>query len=87
MKLMPFVWGTLMRGHGSIAGDRRAAGKDATGSRETWMAFVSPSMPRRGDWSGHQPIVTAKVAATLIEWMRGDWKLFDPATAPPVPNP
>jgi hypothetical protein len=51
------------------------------------MAFVSPSTPRQGEWSGHQPIIAAQVAATLIQRMGGDWKLFDPAAAPPIPNP
>ena len=58
--------------------------EDVTGAGETWMAFVSPSMAQRGEWNTHPPIVTAQVAATLIEWMGGDWKLFDPAAAPPV---
>ena len=41
-------------------------------------------MSRRGEWSGGLKIVTAQVAATLINWMGGDWKAFDPAAAPPV---
>jgi len=45
------------------------------------------SMPGQGEWSGHQPIVAAQVAATLIQWMGGDWKPFDPAAAPPIANP
>ena len=48
------------------------------------MAFVSPSMSRRGEWSAHPPILNAQAAATLIQWMGGDWKKFDPNAAPPV---
>ena len=77
---------TTDHGRGRTPNDWKGHGKDVTGAGETWMAFVSPSMPRRGEWSGHPPIVTAQVAATLIQWMGGDWKQFDPAAAPPVPN-
>jgi hypothetical protein len=77
---------TTDHGRGRTPTDWRNHGKDVTGAGETWMAFVSPSMNRRGEWSNHPPIVTAQVAATLIEWMGGDWKLFDPAAAPPVSN-
>jgi hypothetical protein len=78
---------TTDHGRGRTPNDWKGHGKNVTGSAETWMAFVSPSMPRRGEWSGHQPLVAAQVAATLIEWMGGDWKQFDPAAAPPVQTP
>jgi hypothetical protein len=48
------------------------------------MAFVSPGMSRRGEWSDHPPLVTAQVASTLASWMDVDWKTFDPEAAPPV---
>ncbi len=75
---------TTDHGRGRTPKDWQRHGKDVAGASETWMAFVSPSMPRRGEWTNHPPIVTAQVAATLIEWMGGDWKLFDPAAALPV---
>jgi hypothetical protein len=75
---------TTDHGRGHTPKDWRGHGKDTVGSSETWMAFVSPAMSRRGEWSAHPPIVTAQVAATLITWMGGDWKAFDPAAAPPV---
>ena len=78
---------TTDHGRGRTPADWKGHGKDVTGSGETWMAFVSPSMSRRGEWSGHPPMLNAQVAATLIGWMGGDWTRFDPAAAPPVPNP
>ena len=75
---------TTDHGRGRTPNNWKNHGKDVTGSGETWMAFVSPSMQRRGEWSAHPPLVTAQAAATLIEWTGGDWKLFDPAAAPPV---
>jgi hypothetical protein len=48
------------------------------------MAFVSPHMKQRGEWSAHAPLTAAQVAATLVTWMGYDWKAFDPAAAAPV---
>jgi hypothetical protein len=75
---------TTDHGRGRTPQDWKGHGKDVTGAGETWMAFVSPAMKQRGEWSTHPPIVTAQVAATLITWMGGDWKAFDPAAAPPI---
>ena len=75
---------TTDHGRGRTPADWKNHGKDVTGASETWMAFVSPAMSRRGEWSGGAPLVTAQVAATLITWMGGDWKAFDPSAAPPV---
>ena len=76
---------TTDHGRGRTIEDWKDHGKDVAGASETWMAFVSPSMDRRGEWSGgHAPIVTAQAAATLIAWMGGDWQQFDANAAPPV---
>ncbi len=75
---------TTDHGRGRTPKDWRDHGKDVAGASETWMAFVSPEMSRRGEWKGHAPLTTAQAAATLVKWMGGDWKTFDPAAAPPV---
>ena len=75
---------TTDHGRGRTIKDWKDHGKDVVGASETWMAFVSPSMSRRGEWSAHPPILNAQAAATLIQWMGGDWKKFDPNAAPPV---
>lgn len=75
---------TTDHGRGRTITDWKDHGKDVVGASESWMAFVSPSMSRRGEWRDHPPLVTAQAAATLIEWMGGDWKAFDAAAAPPV---
>ena len=75
---------TTDHGRGRTPKDWKGHGKDVAGASETWMAFVSPTMSRRGEWRGGPPLVAAQVAATLITWMGGDWKAFDPAAAPPV---
>jgi hypothetical protein len=78
---------TTDHGRGRTPKDWRSHGEDVAGAGETWMAFVSPAMARRGEWSNHPPLATAQVAATLIAWMGADWKRFDPAAAPPIAEP
>lgn len=75
---------TTDHGRGRTPKDWQNHGKDVPAASETWMAFVSPSMSRRGEWTGHAPLTTTQAAATLVKWMGGDWKAFDPAAAPPV---
>jgi hypothetical protein len=75
---------TTDHGRGRTPKDWSDHGKDVAGASETWMAFVSPTMSRRGEWSGHPPITAGQAAGTLVKWMGGDWKAFDPKAAPPV---
>jgi hypothetical protein len=75
---------TTDHGRGRTPKDWRDHGKDVAGAGESWMAFVSPTMRRRGEWSSHPAITAAQAAATLIKWMGGDWKSFDSSAAPPV---
>jgi hypothetical protein len=42
------------------------------------MAFVSPSMPRRGEWRDHAPLHTNQAAATLAGWVGVDWAASRP---------
>lgn len=75
---------TTDHGRGRTPKDWKDHGKDVAGASETWMAFVSPAMSRRGEWRDHAALTAGQAAATLIGWAGGDWKKFDPAAAPPV---
>ena len=48
------------------------------------MAFVSPLMPRRGEWRDHAPLTANQAGGDVDRWMGLDWRRFDPAIAPPV---
>jgi hypothetical protein len=37
------------------------------------MAFISPSMTRRGEWRDQPGIYTNQAAATLASWVGVDW--------------
>jgi hypothetical protein len=74
---------TTDHGRGSGTNDWRDHGKDVRGAGDTWMAFVSPAMARRGEWRGHPTLTASQAAATLIEWMGFNPGEFTGA-APPV---
>jgi hypothetical protein len=76
---------TTDHGRGRTPANWRDHGEKVAGSGETWMAFVSPSWSRRGEWRGHEPLTASQAAATLITWMGGDPKKFAGAAAPVAP--
>ena len=76
---------TTDHGRGRTPADWRDHGAKVTGASETWMAFVSPSWSKRGEWRGHDPLTASQAAATLIAWMGGDPKKFAGAAGPVVP--
>jgi hypothetical protein len=75
---------TTDHGRGRGADAWRQHGAKYAGSEETWMAFISPHMSRRGEWRDAPALEARQVAATLLQWMDQDWRVFDPAAAPPV---
>lgn len=76
---------TTDHGRGRTPADWRDHGEQVATAGEIWMAFVSPSWSRRGEWRDHAPITAAQAAATLITWVGGDWKRFAGAAAPIAP--
>jgi len=76
---------TTDHGRGRTPADWRDHGAKVAGASETWMAFVSPSWSKRGEWRQHEPLTASQAAATLIAWMSGDPKKFAGAAAPVVP--
>lgn len=76
---------TTDHGRGRTPDDWRDHGEKVAAAGETWMAFVSPSWSRRGEWRDHAPITASQAASTLITWMGADWKRFAGAAAPVTP--
>jgi hypothetical protein len=76
---------TTDHGRGRTPANWRDHGERVERAGETWMAFVSPSWSKRGEWRGHEPLTASQAAATLIAWMNGDPKKFTGAAAPVVP--
>jgi hypothetical protein len=64
---------TTDHGRGRTTEDWRTHGAKIEGAQETWMAFISPSMTRRGEWRDQPAIYTNQAAATIASWMGVDW--------------
>jgi hypothetical protein len=69
---------TTDHGRGHTARDWRDHGAKITGSDQVWIAFVSPRMPRRGEWRDAPALTTSQVAATIASWMGVDWSADHP---------
>ncbi len=75
---------TTDHGRGRTVTGWRNHGAKVDGAQDTWMAFISPRVARRGEWRGHPPISSSQVAATIASWMGLDWRAEHPAAARPV---
>lgn len=68
-------------GRGRTAADWTKHNATTDGADEVWLAFVSPSMPQRGEWRSHAPLTIGQVAATIAQWMGVDWRASNPRAA------
>lgn len=75
---------TTDHGRGRTAEDWRSHGAKVEGAQDVWMAFISPRMPRRGEWTDHAPLHTNQAAATVAAWVGLDWTAGRPAAGQPV---
>ena len=75
---------TTDHGRGHSTRDWRNHGARVQGSRDVWMAFVSPRMTRRGEWRDAPPLSTSQIAATLASWMNVDWTADHPNAGKPI---
>jgi len=75
---------TTDHGRGPSPADWRNHGAKVQGAQNVWIALVSPSIARRGEWRHHSPLHTNQVAATLAGWMGVDWISLRPAAGPPI---
>jgi hypothetical protein len=75
---------TTDHGRGRTTEDWRNHGAKVEGAQNTWMAFISPAMPQRGEWRDHPPLHTNQAAATIASWMGVDWTAGRPGVGRPV---
>ena len=75
---------TTDHGRGHTTKNWRDHGAQVAGANETWIAFASPKLARRGVWKNHEPLSTSQVAATLASWMGVDWNAAHPDAGRPI---
>jgi hypothetical protein len=71
-------------GRGRTTADWRHHGEAVEGAQDVWMAFASPAMSRRGEWTGHPALTNSQIAATIARWMGVDWSQIRPRAGTPV---
>jgi len=75
---------TTDHGRGHTIKDWRDHGAKVDGAQDVWIALISPSMSRRGEWREHPALRTNQVAATLAGWMGVEWRSLRPAAGLPI---
>ena len=75
---------TTDHGRGRTPADWRDHGGKIAGAEDVWIAFVSPSMSRRGEWKNHPGLFTNQVAATVARWLGVDWREIRPTAGKPI---
>jgi hypothetical protein len=75
---------TTDHGRGRTASDWRDHGAKTEGAEQVWIAFVSPGMTRRGEWTNHPPLYANQIAATVAGWLGVDWNALRPAAGRPI---
>jgi hypothetical protein len=75
---------TTDHGRGRTADSWRHHGEKYPDAERVWMAFVSPTMTRRGEWRGGPAVSTNQVAATLASWVGVDWNADHPDAGKPI---
>jgi len=75
---------TTDHGRGHTAKDWRSHGAKIEGAQDVWIALVSPSMSRRGEWRQQPALRTNQVAATVARWMGIDWRALRPSAGGPI---
>ncbi|NOT58848.1 MAG: hypothetical protein HOP19_01350 [Acidobacteria bacterium] len=83
MKLMPFFWGTLMKEHGSIAGNR-ALGSAAMTTNKMWFSYPGYSEILTGQ--AHDEVIKSNDRIrnqfpSVLEFLKGKLKLNDKQVA------
>lgn len=71
------------RGNGGKWNDH---GKKIAESRETWMAFIGPDTPARGERSHVQAVTESQIAATIAALLGEDYHAAVPKSAEPIPD-
>jgi hypothetical protein len=75
---------TTDHGRGRTAKDWRDHGAKIEGAQDVWIAFASPAMRQRGEWSNQTRLSTSQIAATLARWVGLDWNRMRPNAGQPI---
>lgn len=75
---------TTDHGRGRTARDWSDHGADVEGAEDVWMAFVSPDVARRGEWTDHPALAANQIAATISRWLGVEYGADHPGAGRPI---
>lgn len=75
---------TTDHGRGNTTADWTDHGSETDGAQYIWIAVVSPTVPLRGEWRGHEPVYQNQIAATLARFLGLDFASLTPSAGPPI---
>jgi len=75
---------TTDHGRGRTPADWRDHGAKIAGAEDTWIAIVSPTMSRRGEWKNQPALFTNQIAATVARWLGVDLIEMRPGAGKPI---
>lgn len=76
---------TTDHGRGRTRADWRSHGSKIPGADEIWIAVVSPTSTRRGEWAQSPPVFQNQVAATIAAFFGLDLRELRPTAGAPLP--
>ena len=56
------------------------------GSQDIWIAILGPDTPAIGELRDFPDVTQSDVAATMLQYLGLDYRDFNPAAGPPVPQ-
>jgi len=77
---------TTDHGRGLTAADWLEHDSTVPGSRDTWVAVIGPDTPDRGEVAPATTVYLSDIAATLLQFFGIDYRQFNPAAGPPIPD-
>jgi hypothetical protein len=75
---------TIDHGRGVTLEDWAEHGEGIAGSEDIWIAILGPDTDDVGEAGSHPTVYQADVAATLLQYLGLDYRVFDPQAGPPI---
>ncbi|MEQ8766619.1 MAG: hypothetical protein RL885_22085 [Planctomycetota bacterium] len=75
---------TTDHGRGNTIRDWTDHGADVEGAQNVWIAFASPEMALRGEWTDAPTLYSSQIAATMCQLLGVDYSKHEPEAGAPI---
>jgi hypothetical protein len=77
---------TTDHGRGRTPADWAEHDAGIQGSQDIWIAILGPDAPAIGEAEDFPDVAQSDIAATMLQYLRLDWREFNAGAGPPVPG-